>query len=350
MSHNYNTRSKPLEENQVQKASMADSDGESVQLTEMENPSEAQGAVGGTADTVTPRSQPLNDKKQIMEFGKEMGLAGKELVDFVMSEINAERQLQLESERGEREFQLRQLEIQSRSNGNTNNNAHVSQIKEPGFVPKLPYMTDTDCPASFLRQYELYARDLELSPEQKASRLIYFLKGKARTIATRLSDEELKDYEIIKAAILEGFQLNAEQYRIKFRSSKKESDESYKEYVIRLERYLTKWVELEKSDKDVKDITDLMLREQVTKQLSPELAVFVKDRKPKNAREVGQLAMDYELNRNHSSGGGNKSNREHGSNNKAPNKGKGSSGHYERVGGSEEKKRENKSSTVSENL
>ncbi|KAK7109283.1 hypothetical protein V1264_013350 [Littorina saxatilis] len=110
----------------------------------------------------------------------------------------------------------------------------------------------------------------------------------------------MRDYEVMKNALFEGFQLNAEEYRKKFRNSKRDATETYKEHIARLDRYLTKWIELDHCDDSVQNVKDLFLREQVFNTLSPELAIHIKDRKPKSAKEMGVVAMEYELNRSNS--------------------------------------------------
>ena len=65
----------------------------------------------------------------------------------------------------------------------------------------------------------------------------------------------------LKSALYEGFQLTAEEYCKKFRHTKKVSTDSYKEHIVKLERYLDKWVELSKCEDNVKALKDLMLRE-----------------------------------------------------------------------------------------
>ena len=262
----------------------------------------------------------MKARSDLLKFGKELGLTGVELANYVKEELENEREDALRREEREREdalrreerereerekerdFQLRKLEMEQLANQNMNNNAAraASSENHQQFTPKIPYLTDEDKdPESFLRQFELYARDLGLDESKKASRIIYFLKGKARTIVAKMSDEDIASYDKIKAALLEGFQLNAEQYRIKFRTSRRETGETHKQYVTRLQRYQHKWFELDLCDKTVEGFKDLILREQLLRNLPNDLAVFIKDKKPQNAQDVGEWATDYEMNRNH---------------------------------------------------
>ena len=216
-----------------------------------------------TKDPVTYQST-VSLTRELVELGKEMGLEGTDLQDFVKEEKDNDRE---ERER-ERQFQIEQLRIRAETNPNSNDNNNRRRRghdddDDDHFFPKIPFLDDKDDIESWFQQFEHYAQDCKLSEDKKASRMIYFLKGKARVIYSKLSIEEARDYEILKNALFEGFQLNAEEYRKKFRSAKRGSSETYKELVTRLARYLDRWVELDKGDVSVKKLKDLILKEQV---------------------------------------------------------------------------------------
>ena len=177
---------------------------------------------------------------------------------------------------------------------------------ESRFTPKIPYLDDDDDAEDWFVQFECYAKDLKLDDEAKARRLIYYLKGKARGIYSKMDREKTLTYEDIKNALFKGYHLTAEQYRIKFRRLRKETNENYSEFVIKAEHHLKKWIELDTCDKTVDGIRDLFLREQILRVMPHELAIHVKDRQPKSAEEVGRFASLYEENRPKSTQGGQK--------------------------------------------
>ncbi|XP_070198733.1 uncharacterized protein [Littorina saxatilis] len=295
-----------------------------IDITELGDDGHAAQPVNGQVEQTVPSSPSVSSIKELITMGKELGLEGKELQSFVQGERDKERAAQerehereasrlaleaqertderqfKENER-DRLFRIEELRIQSEVQMNTNENAaHPSQSShnhDPRFIPKIPYLDDKGDVESWLKQFEHYARDMNLDESKKASRLIYFLKGKARTIVSKMDDEDVDDYEKVKSALFEGFQLTAEQYRMKFRNTRRNPAETYKEHITRLDRYLTKWIELDPCEKTVKGLTDLILREQSLQSMPSDLAVHVKDRNPINAKEMGKLASDYELNR-----------------------------------------------------
>ncbi|XP_070206245.1 uncharacterized protein [Littorina saxatilis] len=266
---------------------------------------------------------PLELTRQLMAEGQLLGLEGAELRAFVLDqkekqqtldreerereaerlERDAERQerdaerLRLERD-AERQFQLEQLKIQNANQeGNRNNNSPGRIREDDGFKPKIPFLDDRDDIESWFHQFEHYARDCNLSDTAKASRVVYFLKGKARVIFSKLNEEDANDYDTLKHALYEGFQLTSEDYRKKFRQTKKSATDTYKEHITKLERYLDKWVELAECDQDVKDLKDLLVREQVLDTLPPDLAVHIRDRDPKSAKEIGMIANTYQQSR-----------------------------------------------------
>ena len=58
---------------------------------------------------------------------------------------------------------------------------------------------------------------------------------------TSLAGDESGDYEKVKAAILQRYEVNEETHRRKFRQDKKCSDESYREFISHLQDRLQRW-------------------------------------------------------------------------------------------------------------
>lgn len=183
---------------------------------DVENPASTQVASErqGNEEEVVSSSFLLT--RRLMAEGCEIGLKGADLRSFVLGEreLEAKLQTQREEREAERRFQLEQLRIQSAMNGNRNNNANDSR-KSGDFKPKIPFLEDKDDIESWFRQYEHYIHDCKLDKE-KASRIVYFLKGKARVIYSMLSEDDARDCETLKHALYEGFQLTAEEYRKRF--------------------------------------------------------------------------------------------------------------------------------------
>lgn len=276
--------------------SLSANDGDGAQSRDqVREPARLQGSSGSAMELT----------REILAMGRELGYSGADLQNYVRVESqllrevserecqrqlqredaerqreDAERQAQAQHDEAERQFRLEEMRIQRETPPNVNNNAGRSQNgghgDEDNFKPKIPYLNDKDDIESWFHQFEHYAADCNLSYEKKASRIVYFLSGKARRIFAKMKPEGARDYHTLKNALYEGFQLNAEEYRSKFRLARKETTDTHKQHIDRLERYLTRWIELDSCDKTAEGLTDLMLREQALETLPPELAIHVK--------------------------------------------------------------------------
>ena len=71
--------------------------------------------------------------------------------------------------------------------------------------------------------------------ESWAINLSALLTGRALDVYTRLSADQAKDYEQLKKALLERYQLNAEGFRSKLRESVAEEGENPAQFLTRLE-------------------------------------------------------------------------------------------------------------------
>lgn len=79
-----------------------------------------------------------------------------------------------------------------------------------------------------------------------AVQLASLLSEKAMAVHTILASNESGDYEKVKAAILQRYEVNEETHRRKFRQDKKRSDEPHQEFVNRLQDRLQKWAKSQK--------------------------------------------------------------------------------------------------------
>ena len=61
---------------------------------------------------------------------------------------------------------------------------------------------------------------------------------------SQLSEEAAKDYDKVKIVLMKRYDLNKDSYHHKCRASKPEVDESPDQFIVRLDRYLLRWVEL----------------------------------------------------------------------------------------------------------
>ncbi|KAJ8017727.1 hypothetical protein HOLleu_44661 [Holothuria leucospilota] len=223
-------------------------------------------------------------------MGEDLGLKGKELIDFpkgLDAKAREDKQRERDERQKEREHQrvLKKYELRiaeenakSRSSGKTD----VDPSKASPFKkPEIPCFNEkNDEIDSYLKRFERYAIATGKPKSDWAMLLSALLTGKALTVYSRLSDDDYKNYDTLKKALLFTYELNADAFRRKFRGSKPEGGETYAQFVERITGYLKRWVDLSNTDKSFEGMLDLMVRDQFYGVCSKELRVFVKEGQP----------------------------------------------------------------------
>lgn len=232
-------------------------------------------------------TNPTNDSMDRQD--RPMGI--EQLMTFLLQERAEERRdrrQREERESEEREVRLRYLEdIQSQVR------PRQEDLVKPARL-ELPPFDDREDLDSYLTQFERLATVLKWDRSSWAIRLSTKLRGKAREVLDRMSaDEATHDYDALKKALLDRYQLTAETYRIKLRSAKKGKDESYPQFVVKLDIWLRRWIALSKKDETFEDLRNLLLLEQMLEGMTPELAKYVKERKPQTVKDAAEIAETY---------------------------------------------------------
>ena len=84
--------------------------------------------------------------------------------------------------------------------------------------------------------------------------------------------------------------MTEEGFRKRFYNCKPESGESPQQFITRLDSYLMRWVELAKTSQDFDGLKSLLVKEQYLAVVSRELAIFLRERAPKDFQELAKLA------------------------------------------------------------
>ena len=226
--------------------------------------------------------------QQYVDLGKSMGLGGDDLVAFVERRIREEKEVELEAMRIDSDARVRVEELRVRGHGSNDNHLEFESIKL-----KMPYFDDSDDLESFLGQFERLAKIQNWREETWAIRLGTLLKGKSREVYVGLTDEQANDYITLKKALLTRFQLTAETYRGKFRSSRRESTESFLQYVAKLRLWLKRWLLLSKREEALEGLQDLVILDQLLEGLPTGMATFIREREPSDVGQEASLAQQY---------------------------------------------------------
>ena len=133
-------------------------------------------------------------------------------------------------------------------------------------LPKLPAFSEgKDNMDSYLKCFERFAENAKWPKEEWATNLATLLQSKALDVYSRLSSADAVVNDTLKEALLKSYQLKEEGFRVKFRLSKQESGETANQFIIRLDNFLTRWMDLGKVDKTFEGLKDLILREQFSR-------------------------------------------------------------------------------------
>ena len=103
---------------------------------------------------------------------------------------------------------------------------------------------------------------------------------------SHLSEEAAKDYDKVKISLMKRYDLTEDSYRRKFRASKPEVDESLEQFIVRLDRYLLRWLELSNAARDFDGLEDLIIKEQFIDSCPTDLAIHLRERAPETLAKI----------------------------------------------------------------
>ncbi len=108
-------------------------------------------------------------------------------------------------------------------------------------MPKLPFFNEQkDDMDAYLRRFKRFATAMGWPNSDWTMSLSALLTGKAFEVNSRLSVEQVSDYEQVKTSLLHRFQLTEEGFRLNFRNTNPELNERYLQFVDRLHSYLVR--------------------------------------------------------------------------------------------------------------
>lgn len=270
--------------------------------------------------------------EKFITLGKEFGLEGKELLTFVKEQQEEEKRRvddereerqrerqskKLEAEEQERirvreleekekerqsierekeaerrhELAMKQLELQNANNGSQAGNTGTTSGAK---LPKLPtFVNGKDDLDSYLQRFERFAKNNNWDASTWSTSLSALLTGRALDVYSRLSETAAVDYKLLKEALLKRYELTENGFRVRFRGGKPEDGESPEQFITRLNRYLTRWVELSETEKSYEGIRDLFIREQFIVSCPGDLSIYLRERDLKSLDDLAKAAEQF---------------------------------------------------------
>ena len=274
------------------------------------------------------------DTQQLVELGKQMNLEGEKLCEYVRAEqaiardermrislekkearmadiedeeriaAKAEKERIAEKEEAERIRQHEKdiLRIQAESDRIRSQETSMSREindsayrpRNYGRSPKLPVFCDgKDDMDAYLQRFERYAENEGWEDGCYGTYLGTLLSGKALEVYSRLPASEAKDYSKLKEALLIHYQLTQEDYRKKFHSGTQTSMETASQYLARLEHFFDNWIRLSRIEESFEELRELILVEKFLHSCPRELALFIRERSPRDKKQLLELAKVF---------------------------------------------------------
>lgn len=158
-------------------------------------------------------------------------------------------------------------------------------------APKMPSFDEEDDIEHYLTTFERIALASQWPMDMWALYLVPLLRGKARAAYVAMDIIDSRDYVKVKQAILRKMEINAETYRLGFRSMSIREGETARELQSRLKDLYEKWLNPKQKSKE--EIGEQIILEQFLRMLNPELRVWVKEHNPQTSKEAADLAETF---------------------------------------------------------
>ena len=193
----------------------------------------------------------------------------------------------IEAAKREHELEIARLAVE-------NADGRLEVREDRAKAPKLPSFVDgKDDLDAYLQRFERFAVTAKWEKTGWASKLSALLSGRALEVYSWLSEEAAQDYDRVKIALMKRYDLTEDGYRRKFRASKPEVDESPEQFIVRLERYLLRWLELSHTERSFEGLKDLIVEEQFIDSCPKELAIHLRERAPETLDQIAKIADQY---------------------------------------------------------
>ncbi|XP_069836812.1 zinc finger protein 24-like isoform X2 [Dendropsophus ebraccatus] len=219
----------------------------------------------------------------------------REFAAAAARERQAEREFTARQAEAERQHQLELARAQRSSNFPPNRESSETGHLKPR-LDHFPVMEKDGDLDTFLRGFEKICRQYQLPCEQWARYLTPGLRGKALEVFVSLPRDKDGDYEAIKQALIQKYNLSPEMYRKRFRAMQRGPHDSYSDVVDGLNTNFHQWIE-GLSIHTFEDLKDLMVKDQFLHLCPAEVRQFILDREPRDAAQAAKLADTYTANR-----------------------------------------------------
>ena len=215
----------------------------------------------------------------------------RKIDEYKFRQQEADNKLSREQQSIDKQMQLEESKIR-RGESNDSQNVQARRVKAK--VPRLPCFDENkDNIDAYLNRFERYATVQEWPTEHWAVNLSALLTGKSLEVYYSMSEKQASDYNVLKLAILNRYELNEEGFRKKFKNCKPEEGESGVQYAQRIIKYFDRWRDLSIVENSKVGFIDFIVRDQFLHSIPKDMAMFIREREPKDIETVSELADHY---------------------------------------------------------
>ena len=132
---------------------------------------------------------------------------------------------------------------------------------------------------AYLQRFERFATTAKWQRLGLVSKLMrrVLLSGRALEVYSCLSEEAATNYDRVKLALMKSYDLTEDGYRRKFRASKPEVDENREQFIVRLDTYLLRWLEISNTERSFEGLKDLIVKEQFIDSCPKDLSFHLRE-------------------------------------------------------------------------
>ena len=229
------------------------------------------------------------EKREKLE--KELKLKERLEKEKLDRELEAKERIDREKIQADKEIALKKMEQRVVKNEDSST---FDPIKLSKMVPKLTDKAEKDID-KYLSQFELVAKNFSFPVDKWTLLLQTALTGKAAEVFLSLSEEQQKDYQIVKDVILKAYQCVPESYRKSFRTIKKQYGQTYVEFLREKERFLERWMKSKNISSDFEKFKNLILMEEFQNCVTSEIRTHITDRSEDDAHKAAVLADNFSV-------------------------------------------------------
>ncbi|XP_059179724.1 uncharacterized protein LOC131958614 [Physella acuta] len=191
------------------------------------------------------------------------------------------------------EKERQEFELARMKNEGMKNITHID-MNHQSILSKLPkFQEDSENIDAYIRRFETVARTTGLSNTQWGTQLLVLIGGKALDACQGLSEDDMKDYRILKETLLEFFLHNEDSYRKKFHNRLPSKAEDFKNYVLDLKTTFMKWLETARVEMKVENIIEFILIDKVLNSVDKQLLSYIQERKPTTLKDLTDHCQKY---------------------------------------------------------